>query len=487
MRVVIVGAGFGGIAAAAELRRTGITDIVILEKASDFGGSWFQNTYPGCACDVPSHLYSFSYAQRRDWSRLCSLQREILDYVHDVAHDLGVDRLIRTDSAVTACSWDEAACRWSVTTGAGDVHEADAIVIATGQLHQPSVPAIEGAETFAGRTFHSAAWDHGYDLTGKRVGVVGTGASSVQFVPEIAADVQKLTVFQRTGNWFLPRRNRAYPSAFKALVRFVPGVQAFRRRFIFQYCESLTLAIRHPRTFGRLLHLWSAAFMRRQLRDPELRRQVWPNYTFGCKRVLFSSHFLPALARPNVELVTSAIRSMTPAGIVTADGRLHELDCVIWGTGFRASEFMFPMEVTGTERRELREVWAAGAHAHLGMMVPGFPSMFVMYGPNTNTSGGSIIFYHEAQASYIRQALEQVQRRGGGAIDVRAEVEAASDLDVQSRFAGTAWTRCDSWYRDDAGRIVANWPGYMREYLKATRELEPAEYRFIPQPAPVAA
>jgi cation diffusion facilitator CzcD-associated flavoprotein CzcO len=487
MRVVIVGAGFGGIAAAAELRRHGISDVEILEKAWDFGGTWFQNTYPGCACDVPSHLYSFSYAQRRDWSRLCSPQREILDYVHDVAHDLGVDRLIRTDCAVTACSWDEVACRWSVTTGSGNVYEADAIVIATGQLHQPSVPAIEGAETFAGRAFHSARWDHGYDLTGKRVGVVGTGASSVQFVPEIADEVQKLTVFQRTGNWFLPRKNRPYPSAYKAVVRFVPGVQAFRRRFIFQYCESLTLAIRHPRTIGRLLHLWSATFMRRQLRDPELRRRVWPNYTFGCKRVLFSSHFLPALARPNVELVTNAIRSMTPAGIVTADGRLHELDCVIWGTGFRASEFMFPMEITGTEGRDLRVVWAGGAHAHLGMTVPGFPSMFVMYGPNTNTSGGSIVFYHEAQASYIRQALQQVQRRGGGAIEVRADVEAASDRDVQARFTGTAWTQCDSWYRDDTGRIVANWPGYMREYLKATRELDPAEYHFIPQPVPVAA
>jgi cation diffusion facilitator CzcD-associated flavoprotein CzcO len=487
MRVVIVGAGFGGIAAAAELRRAGITDVVILEKAPDFGGTWFHNTYPGCACDVPSHLYSFSYAQRRDWSRLCSPQREILGYVHEVARDLGVDRLIRTDSAVTACIWDEAACRWSVTTVAGDIYEADAIVIATGQLHSPSIPTIEGAETFAGRTFHSAAWDHGYDLAGKRVGVVGTGASSVQFVPEIAAQVDKLTVFQRTGNWFLPRKNRPYPAAFRALVRFVPGVQAFRRRFIFQYCESLTFAIRHPGTFGRLVHLWSATFMRRQLRDPELRRKVWPNYTFGCKRVLFSSSFLPTLGRANVELVTDPIRSMTPAGIVTADGRLHELDCVIWGTGFRATEFMFPMEITGTEGRGLREVWAGGAHAHLGMMVPGFPSMFVMYGPNTNTSGGSIVFYHEAQASYIRQALQQIQRRGGGAIDVRPEVEAASDLDVQSRFAGTAWTRCDSWYRDDAGRIVANWPGYMREYLKATRELDPADYRFIPQPAPVAA
>jgi cation diffusion facilitator CzcD-associated flavoprotein CzcO len=486
MRVVIVGAGFGGIAAAVELRGQGISDVTILEKASDFGGTWLQNTYPGCACDVPSHLYSLSYAQRREWSRLCSPQQEILDYVHDVARDLGVDRLIRTNSAVVACRWDEAACRWSVATEAGDVYESDAIVIATGQLHRPSVPAIEGAETFEGHTFHSAAWDHDYDLTGKRVAVVGTGASSVQFVPEIVDDVQQLTIFQRTGNWFLPRKNRPYPSAFKAVVRFVPGVQAFRRKFIFQYCESLTMAIRHPRTFGRLLHLRSAAFMRWQLRDPKLRRKVWPNYTFGCKRVLFSSYFLPTLARPEVELVTDAIDRMTPAGIVTADGRLHRIDCVIWGTGFRASEFMFPMEVTGAEGRDLREVWADGAHAHLGMTVPGFPSMFVMYGPNTNTSGGSIIVYHEAQASYIRQALQEAERRGG-AIEVREEVETASAREVQLRFAGTAWTRCDSWYRDDAGRIVANWPGYMREYLEATRELDPAEYRFVEKQAPVAA
>jgi cation diffusion facilitator CzcD-associated flavoprotein CzcO len=256
---------------------------------------------------------------------------------------------------------------------------------------------------------------------------------------------------------------------------------------MFEYCESLTLAIRNPRTFGRLLHLRSATFMRSQLRDPELRRKAWPNYTFGCKRVLFSSDYLPTLARPNVELVTDAIERMTPAGIVTADGRLHELDCVIWGTGFKTTEFMFPMEIVGAQGRDLREAWAGGAHAHLGMTVPGFPSMFVMYGPNTNTSGGSIIFYAEAQAAYIRQALQQVERLGAGAIDVRSEVEAASDRELQSRFVGTAWTRCDSWYRDESGRIVANWPGYMREYMQRTREFNPAEFRFVEKHAPVAA
>jgi cation diffusion facilitator CzcD-associated flavoprotein CzcO len=485
MKVVIIGAGFGGIAAAVELRRHGITDVTILEKAPDYGGTWFHNTYPGCACDVPSHLYSFSYAQRRDWSRLCSPQREIFDYVHEVACDLGIDRLIKTGTPVSGCCWDDGASRWRVTTEHEEVYEAHAIVIATGQLHKPAIPRIEGAESFDGHSFHSAQWDHEYDLASKRVGVVGTGASAVQFVPEIAEKVRQLTVFQRAGNWFLPRKNRPYPRAFKALVKHVPAVQAFRRRFMFEYCESLTMAIRHPRTFGRLLQLRSAAFMRWQLRDPKLRRKAWPDYTFGCKRVLFSSYFLPALARPNVELVTDPITGMMPTGIVTSDGRLHEVDCVIWGSGFKATEFMFPMEVTGAEGRDLRTAWAGGAHAHLGMTVPGFPSMFVMYGPNTNTSGGSIIVYHEAQASYIRQALQQVQRRDGGAVEVRPDVEAASDREVQARFAGTAWTGCDSWYRDAEGRIVANWPGYMREYVERTRQFDPAEYRFVDQPAPV--
>jgi cation diffusion facilitator CzcD-associated flavoprotein CzcO len=487
MRVVIVGAGFGGLAAAIELRRHGIDDVTILEKAPDFGGTWFYNSYPGCACDVPSQLYSFSFAQRRDWSLLCSPQEEILDYVHEVARGLEIDRLIKTDARVTECRWEGAACRWSVSTESGETYEADAVIIATGQLHRPSIPAIPGAETFAGQSFHSARWDHDYDLRGKRVAVVGTGASAVQFVPRVADQAQELTVFQRTGNWFLPRKNRPYPRLVKALIEHVPGVQEFRRWFIFQYGEALTAGIRHPRTFGRILHLRSALFMSSQLRDPELRRKVWPRYTFGCKRVLFSSEFLPTLARPQVQLITERIDRMTPEGIVTADGRRHEVDCVIWGTGFRSTEFMFPLEIAGAGGRGLRETWADGAHAHLGMTVPGFPSMFVMYGPNTNTSGGSIIFYEEAQAAYIRQALQHLERRGGGALDVRPEVEEAGDRELQARFAGTAWMNCDSWYRDNSGRIVTNWPGYMRDYLERTRAFDPSEFDFISQPVPVAA
>jgi cation diffusion facilitator CzcD-associated flavoprotein CzcO len=239
-----------------------------------------------------------------------------------------------------------------------------------------------------------------------------------------------LRVFQRTGNWFLPRRNRVYPPLVRAAIRHIPGIQRVRRRFLFNYCESLTLAIRHPRTIGRLAGLRSAAFMRRQLPDPDLRRRAWPTYAFGCKRVLFSSHYLPALSRPNVELVTDAIVEVTDSGLRTGDGRVHEVDCIIWGTGFRATEFVAPTRVAGAGGRTLDEVWSDGAHAHLGLTVPGFPSMFLMYGPNTNTSGGSIIFYHEAQAGYIRQALEHLRAGGYRHLEVRPEVEAASDREL---------------------------------------------------------
>jgi cation diffusion facilitator CzcD-associated flavoprotein CzcO len=478
--VVIVGAGFGGIATAIELRRHGFEDVTILERGSGLGGTWRQNTYPGAACDVPSHLYSLSYAQRRDWSRLCSPQDEILRYLEAVAREHGVDGLVVPGVEVTACRFDDDRAAWTVETAGGATYGADALIIATGQLHRIALPGVPDRDAFAGRTFHSAEWDHDYDLRDKRVAVVGTGASAVQFLPEVAKQAAEVVVFQRTGNWFLPRRNRPYPRAWRAAIRFVPGLQRWRRRFVFNYGESLTAMIRHPRTAGLLGRARSSAFMRWQLRrHPALRRQAWPDYAFGCKRVLFSSTFLPALARPNVELVTDAITGMTPTGPVTAGGQVHDVDCIIYATGFRTTSFMFPMEVTGADGRSLRATWAGGAHAYLGMTVPGFPSMFVLYGPNTNTSGGSILVYLEAQAAYVRQALQAVRVRGAAALDVRPEVAAPADRAVQARFAGTAWTACDSWYRDEDGRIVANWPGYMREYVAQTATLDAADYSFV--------
>jgi len=488
VRVIIVGAGFGGIAAAIELRRNGFDDLTILEAASGLGGTWFYNSYPGAACDVPSHFYSYSYAQRSDWSRLCSPSGEILEYLRDTARDFDIERHIVFDTRVTGCEWDDQSRTWTVRatdgSGAPSTRHAEAIVLATGQLNRPALPKIDGLASFAGHSFHSARWDHAYDLRGKRVAVIGTGASAVQFVPEIVDQVARLTVFQRSGNWFLPRRNRRYPAPVKALIQRVPGLQEARRKILFRYMESVTAAIRNPKTIGRIGWLRSAVFMRWQLRDPRLRRKAWPDYTFGCKRVLFSSAYLPALQRPNVDLVTETITAMTPTGPVTEDGRVHEVDCVIYGTGFHTNDFMFPMEITGTGGRSLRAEWAAGAHAHLGITVPGYPSMFVLYGPNTNTSGGSIIFYLELQVGYLRQALQRVAATGAAAIDVRAEVERHSDRELQARFAGTAWTQCDSWYRNSTGRIVANWPGYMSEYAKQTRTLDPTQFTLIPRSGP---
>jgi cation diffusion facilitator CzcD-associated flavoprotein CzcO len=477
-RVLIIGAGFGGIAAAIELRRHGFEQLTLIEAAPEIGGTWFYNSYPGAACDVPSHLYSYSYEQRRDWTRFCSPQDEILSYLRGVAYDYGIDELVRNSRRVTDCSFDERRSLWRVETQTGDHLEADALVLATGQLNRPHIPSLPGRERFAGHSFHSARWDHDYDLVNKRVAVVGTGASAVQFVPSIAPQVERLAVFQRTGNWMLPRENRVYPSWFRRAIDYVPGLQWLRRRWIFNYCESLTLAIRHPRTLGRVFGLRSSMFMKSQLPDPELRAKAWPDYTFGCKRVLFSSYYLPTLGRPNVELVTQPIAEVTAAGLRTSDGREREFDCIIWSTGFRASEFMAPMRVQGAVGLELHEVWQHGPHAHLGLTVPGFPSMFLMYGPNTNTSGGSIIVYLEAQASYIRQALVALRERGSRRLDVRPEVEAASDRATQAQFQGTAWTDCDSWYRDRDGRIVANWPGYMREYLERTRTFDDSEFVF---------
>ncbi len=481
--VVIVGAGLGGIGAAIELRRHGFEDVTILEKAAGIGGTWWYNRYPRCACDVPSQLYSFSFAQRREWSRICSPREEILRYIHEVSREHGIDPLLVPDTEVSACSWDEDSCRWTTTSTDGRSFEADAVVIATGQLHRPAVPRPPGADQFGGEAFHSSRWPEGFDARNKRVAVIGTGASGIQFIPALAEEARRLLVFQRTGNWFLPRRNRAYPSWIRAAIRYLPGLQAYRRRFIYQYAEMLTRMIRHPRTWGRIGHAWSVGFMRWQLKDPEVRRKAWPDYTFGCKRVLFSSHYLPALQRRNVELITEPIERMTAGGLVTAEGVEHELDAVVYATGFRTNDFMLPLEVFGRQGRPLSEVWAGAPHAHLGITVPGFPSLFLIYGPNTNTSGGSIILYEETQAAYIRQALEHTWARGARAIEVRPEVEAASDRELQARFQGTAWLECNSWYRERGdGRIVANWPGFMREYERAAAQLDPDEYEFVQAP-----
>ena len=371
MRVVIVGAGFGGIGAAIELRKHGFDDVVILDRAAELGGTWLLNDYPGAACDVPSHLYSYSFAQRRHWTRLCSPRDEILGLpARGRARARHRPPRHAEHARSRAPTYDG---RWTLTSTDGRTWDADAVIIATGQLHRTHFPRIEG--TFAGHSFHSAEWDHGYDLRGKRVAVIGTGASAVQFVPELARQVDKLVVFQRTGNWFLPRRNRPYPRWFKALVEGArrPGVPAPVHLLVRRVPDADDPP---PAHVGEARSRALGAFMRWQLKDAELRRKVWPDYTFGCKRVLFSSHFLPALQRPNVELVTEPITQLTPRGVKT-DGREHEVDCIIYATGFRATDFMFPMEIERPRRRHAarrvggRPARASGDHgARLPVAVP---------------------------------------------------------------------------------------------------------------------
>lgn len=494
VRVAIVGAGFGGLAAAIALRRAGEEDVVLLEKAHDLGGVWRENTYPGAACDIPSCLYSFSYDQRRDWSRPCSPQDEILDYLHATAERNGVAAKIRTGVEVREATWDEQAARWTLRTtgGAPEVETvtAQALVVACGQLSRPLFPRVDGVGRFAGPEFHSAHWDHDVDLAGKRVAVVGTGASAIQFVPEIAQVAARVDVYQRTPPWILPRRNRPYAPWARRMTERVPGLQQVRRLGILAFAESGIAGQTRVPLLRAGIKAWATWHMKRQVKDPALRRKIWPDYPIGCKRVLFSSHYLPALTRPNVELITAPITRVTPAGVVAADGVEREADVVIYGTGFRAHDFVAPMEVRGRGGRELSEAWAGGARAHHGIAVSGFPNLFLMYGPNTNLGFGSIIVMLEAQARYVADAVTSLERLGADAIDVRPEVERASTEAVQEHLRTSVWTGCESWYREGAdGRIVNNWPGQMAEYVRATRRVDLSEYDVLTarSSAPLAA
>jgi cation diffusion facilitator CzcD-associated flavoprotein CzcO len=483
MRVAIVGAGVSGIGMAIALRDTGRHDVQVFEKSSEIGGVWHHNTYPGAACDVPSYLYSFTADQRSDWTRPCSPQPEILDYLHQTARRGGVDALVRTGTEITRADFDAATLTWTLRTGAGERIEADAVILACGQLSRPRLPSIAGMETFAGPSFHSAEWDHAVDLAGRRVAVVGTGASAVQFVPELARTAARVDVYQRTPPWILPRRNRAYAPWAHAIIGRVPGMQKVRRAGMLAFMESGIASQTRVRALGLSLRAWATWHLRRQVPDPELRRRLRPDYPIGCKRVLFTSHYLPALQQPNVELVSTPIARITPRGVVDSAGREREVDAIVYGTGFDAHAFVAPMDVAGAGGRTLTEAWRGGAQAHLGVTVAGFPNLFLLYGPNTNLGFGSIIVMVEAQIAYVLDALARLEATGARALDVRPEVQTASGEELQRRLRASVWTSCRSWYREEGdGRVVNNWPGRMAEYVRATRSVDPAEYRELRVP-----
>jgi cation diffusion facilitator CzcD-associated flavoprotein CzcO len=473
--IAIIGSGFGGLGVAIELKRAGYTDIVLLEKGEEVGGVWRENTYPGAACDIPSPYYSFSYEPNPRWPRRYSSQPVILDYLRTVADSYDVRRHIRFGTEVTAADFDASARKWTVHTSTADRIEVDVLISAVGQLSRPSWPKIDGRESFDGPAFHSAQWDHDVDLAGKRVAVIGTGASAIQFVPEIQPAVAKLSLFQRTPPYVVPRPDTEFSALHQKVFTRAPLTELAERAGWWGVTETMGVAFLYSKALSKVVEGVARAHLKHQVKDPALRAKLWPDYPVGCKRILFASNYFPALQQPNVDVVTDRIQRVEPTGVRTDDGVLHEADVIIYGTGFTATDFLAPLKIRGLGGQDLREQWSTGARAYLGISVPSFPNLFLMYGPNTNTGSGSIVFFQECQARYIRQAVDHLHRTGQP-IAVRPEVEAEFDRQTQARLVNGVWSQCSNWYRDASGRVSTNWPGTQTEYRRRTAHFDAADY-----------
>ncbi len=474
--IAILGAGFAGMCMAIALQRAGVDDFVILERADEVGGTWRDNHYPGAACDVPSHLYSLSFAPKADWSRVYPTQPELLAYLRELADVHGLRARIRFGHDLRAAEYDARAGRWRLETSRGVVL-AKKVVSGTGGLSEPRAAALPGLERFGGKQFHSATWDHDYALAGKRVAVIGTGASAIQFVPEIAAAPSQLDVYQRTPNWIIPRPDRAYGKVAQWLFRHVPGVRALYRASIYWKHETRVLGfVVHP----ALMQIGRRSALRHiaaQVRDPELRARVTPEYAFGCKRVLISNDWYPALQRDNVELVTSPIAEVTSDAILDASGRRRPVDCIIHASGFYATENPIATRIRGASGETLAHAWRDGEEAYLGTLVHGFPNLFLIVGPNVGLGHTSMVFMIETQVAYIMRLLGHMRDRGAERLEVRADVQARYNEALQTKLGGSIWaTGCKSWYQHKSGKITALWPGFTFSFWRRTRAFDAAQY-----------
>ncbi|THC46791.1 alpha/beta hydrolase fold domain-containing protein [Massilia sp. Mn16-1_5] len=476
---LVIGAGFGGICVGVALRRAGVEDFLILEKGAEPGGVWRDNTYPGAACDVPSHLYSFSFAPNPGWSHTFARQGEIHAYLHDCVRRFELGKHLRYRTEVAAARYDEALALWEVSLASGERMRTRMLVSATGLLSRPLLPRLPGIDSFRGPAFHSAQWDHACSLSGKRVAVIGTGASATQFVPAIAGETAKLTVFQRSPAYVIARRDRAYRPWQQALFRRLPLAMRLHRGLIYVKYEARALA------FTRMKAILSLAvgrpFRRMLARDvlnPDLRARLTPDYPIGCKRILLSDDYLSAFSRPEVALVTDPVRRITPGGIETEDGTRHEADVLIYGTGFAATEFLAPMRITGRGGRELNEAWREGAEAFLGMTVPGFPNFFMLYGPNTNLGHNSIVYMLESQVEHVMRCRREMIAAGAASVEVEPTAHRRFNTRLHARLADAVWQGCSSWYLDRHGRNSANWPGFTFSYRLLTRHASLRAYRF---------
>ncbi|MGH8868037.1 MAG: flavin-containing monooxygenase [Actinomycetes bacterium] len=478
--VVVVGSGFAGVGLAIRLRAAGYTstdDLLVLERADDLGGTWRDNHYPGAACDVPSHLYSYSFAPNPDWTRSFSPSGEIWDYLRGCADRYGVTPHVRVGCELLEAAWDEQAQRWRLQTSQGEL-TARVLVPAVGALSEPSIPPLPGLERFTGTVFHSAAWRHDHDLAGRRVAVVGTGASAIQFVPEIAPRTASLHVFQRTPPWVIPRRDRAISALERGLFRRVPAAQRLARTAIYLLRESTVPGFTGRRALMRPVERIARAHLRRQVPDPALRARLRPEYALGCKRLLLSNDWYPTLMRPDVEVVSSGVREVRPHSVVAADGTEREVDTIVFGTGFHVTDMPIGARVRGRDGLLLDDVWQGSPEAYLGSTVAGFPNMFMLIGPNTGLGHSSMILMIEAQVAYVEDALRRMDADGLATVDVRPEVQASYNAALQQAMQPTVWLQggCASWYLDASGRNTTIWPGSTWRFAGRTRRFDLASY-----------
>ncbi len=476
--IAIIGSGFSGLCLAIQLKKAGIDSFTIFEKSDRLGGTWRDNSYPGAACDVPSFLYCFSFEQKTDWSRKWSPQDEIQAYMETCArkHDLG--RHIRFNSEIAGAGFDTAAGVWHLRTTTGEEIVANVLVSAVGQLNRPYLPKIDGLDRFAGTVFHSARWDHAYDLTGKRVAVIGNAASAIQFIPQIAKVVGRLTVFQRSANWMLPRNDRAYTPREKERFARYPLLAKLYRWWIWFLLESRWPMFRGNQFLARQTQRIAEQNLNDCIPDPRLRQILTPDYPIGGKRILISDDYYPSLRRDNVEIVTDPIDHLDEQAVVAKGGNTYPVDAIIFATGFETTAFLAPMHIEGLGGRSLESEWAAGARAYHGITVAGFPNLFLMYGPNTNLGHNSIIFMIEAQTRYILGAIRTLIERDLAFLDLLRSVMDADDARTQAELARTVWTRTDrSWYKDKRGRITNNWSGSTLRYWWTTRRFDAEVYQ----------
>lgn len=480
--VAVIGGGISGIGAAIEIERRGLGTPLILERAGELGGTWRDNTYPGCACDIPSHLYSYSFAPNPDWSRFFAGQAEIHDYVLDVVDRFGVRQRTSVGTEVHAARWDDGAQEWHLETSTGPVR-APALVLAAGPLHEPVLPDVPGLDRFTGDAFHSARWRHDLDLRGKRVAVVGTGASAAQFVPIIQPEVEALLLFQRTPAWVMPKPDRRMTKPERWLLRHVPGLQRLVRGGIWAGVDLMIVTMRWPGLIRRTVHPIARRHIARGVKDPALRAALTPDYVLGCKRVLISNDFYPALGQPNVTVIPRAVAEVRERSIVDADGVEHEVDTIIYATGFHVTDLPVADRVFGRDGRSLAEVWAGQPRAYRGTSIAGFPNAFMLFGPNIGSANAYTML--DAQLRYLGDGLEQLRSRRLASADVRRQAQAAWNERVHRKLEGTVWLAggCTSYYLDEQGQNAAAWPGTMWSMQRALRRFPIEDFDTVPAAA----